>query len=130
MLRFIKRICAWKLLPVFWTLVTIFLLCLPGSTLPNEGFFSIPHFDKYVHVILFGGIVLLWGFHLYFRRTGELKWRETIIFLTLFTINLGIVLEFLQLYCIPNRSFDNGDIFADMGGAVAAGLFHWFANIK
>ena len=130
MMRFIKRLCTTKFLPIFWTLLTIVLLCLPGSTLPSQGLFSIPGFDKYCHIVLFGGIVLFWAFNLYFRRAQDLKWRETLVFLALISINLGIVLEFLQFYYIPNRSFDSGDIFADMGGSIAALLFHWFVKIK
>ena len=30
----------------------------------------------------------------------------------------GIVMEFVQKYCIPNRSFDIGDIVADAIGCV------------
>jgi hypothetical protein len=130
MMRFIKRLCTWKLLPVSWTLLTIFLLCLPGSTIPNQGFFDIEGLDKVAHVLLFGGIVFIWAFHLYFRRFEKLKWRNTIVLLTCFSIVLGIVLEFLQLYYIPNRSFDGGDIIADSAGALAAGLFHLLIKVK
>jgi len=35
----------------------------------------------------------------------------------------GIVMELIQRYFIPNRSFDNGDIIADGVGS-AAGLFY------
>src|SRR5690242_11649389 len=113
MLRFIKRLCTWKFLPAGWTLLTIVLLCLPGSAIPSEGVFSTPGIDKVVHVILFGGIVLYWGFNLYFRRSDSRKWRTIILLLTFLTIALGIGLEFLQLYYIPNRSFDGLDIVAD-----------------
>jgi VanZ family protein len=128
MMRFIKRLCTWKLLPVSWTLLTIFLLCLPGSSIPSEGMFD--GIDKVAHVILFGGIVFFWAFHLYFRRLSALKWRKTIVLLTCFSIALGIVLEFLQLYCIPNRSFDRMDIIADSAGALAAGLFHLLNKVR
>lgn len=111
-------------MPVGWTIITIILLLLPGSTIPGDGLFSIPHFDKIVHVLLFGGIVFWWAFHLYFRRLDHQKWRKTIAFLTAFSVVLGIVLEFLQLYFVPNRSFDNGDIVADAAGAILAGVFH------
>ena len=130
MIRFIKRLCTWKFLPISWTLLTIILLCLPGSTIPNQGLFSIKGIDKVVHIALFGGIVLFWAFNLYFRRFEELKWRKTIVLLTFFSIALGIVLEFLQLYYIPNRSFDGNDIIADSAGALAAGIFHLLKKVK
>jgi VanZ like family. len=129
MMRFFKRLSTRLFLPVGWTLITIMLLCLPGRTIPGEGLFSIPHFDKIVHILLFGGIVFWWGFHLYFRRSDSSKWRKTIVFLAAFSIVLGIVLEFLQLYCIPNRSFDGGDIIADAAGALLAGLYHLYAKV-
>jgi uncharacterized membrane protein YhaH (DUF805 family) len=130
MIRFIKRLCTWKLLPVSWTLLTIILLCLPGSTIPSQGFFATPGIDKVVHVALFGGIVFFWAFNLYFRRLEELKWRKTIFLLTFFSIALGIVLEFLQLYYIPNRSFDGYDIIADSAGALAAGIYHLLKKVS
>lgn len=124
MMRFFKRLSTRRFVPAGWTIITIILLLLPGSTIPGDGLFSIPHFDKIVHVLLFGGIVFWWAFHLYFRRFHHQKWRKTIAFLTAFSVVLGIVLEFLQLYFVPNRSFDNGDIVADAAGAILAGVFH------
>ena len=38
------------------------------------------------------------------------------------TLVLGIILEFVQKYFIPGRSFDNYDIVADATGAVLAAL--------
>ena len=130
MLRFIKRLCTWTLLPVAWTLLTIILLCLPGSAIPSEGVFATDGIDKIVHVMLFGGIVFCWAFNLYFRREQEQKWRKTVLSLTFLSIALGIGLEFLQLYYIPNRSFDGRDIVADSIGAIAAGIFHLYKKVK
>lgn len=130
MMRFIKRLCTWRFLPVSWTLLTIVLLCLPGSAIPSEGVFATEGIDKIVHVLLFGGIVFVWAFNLYFRRDEKLKWRKTIAILAFFSIALGIVLEFLQLYYIPNRSFDGYDIIADSTGAILASLYHLFVRVK
>ena len=38
-------------------------------------------------------------------------------------ITLGIVMEYVQMYFIPNRSFDGYDIVADIVGAGLAGLW-------
>ena len=130
MMRFVQRLCSWKIVPIAWTLLTIILLCLPGSDIPSEGIFSTPGIDKVVHVTLFGGIVLLWGFNLYFRRLENAKWRNIIVFLTFFSVALGIGLEFLQRCCIPNRSFDVYDMIADSIGAIAAGIYHLFVKVK
>lgn len=125
-MRFLlRKLCAKKFLPVFWTLLTIVLLCLPGSTIPGNGieFFDIPNFDKIVHVILFGGIVFFWGGHYASKGSsgkGEVK---LLILFTILSIVLGIVLEYVQFYFIPQRSFDRGDILADAGGSLAALLW-------
>lgn len=130
MMRLVKKISSWKIVPIGWTLLTVFLLCLPGSDIPSQGVFSTPGIDKVVHVTLFGGIVLLGGFNLYFRRYEKTKWRNIIVMLTLFSIVLGIGLEFLQKYYIPNRSFDIFDMCADAAGAVLAAIYHLNAKVK
>ena len=42
----------------------------------------------------------------------------------------GIGMEFVQLYWIPNRSFDPGDIVADTVGALAGLFYSWYRYIK
>lgn len=130
MMRLVKKLCTWKIIPIAWTAITIFLLCIPGSAIPSAGVFATEGIDKVVHAILFGGIVLLWGFNLYFRRREDQTWQRIIVRLTLFSVGLGIGLEFLQRYYIPNRSFDGIDIIADTTGAIAAALYHWFVRVK
>jgi len=111
-------------IPVIWTVILIILLCLPGSMMPGTGIFSIEHLDKVVHVILFGTNVVFWGWYFVNRSHPQSQNR---IFLSagFITIILGIVLEFVQLYFIPNRSFDGYDIVADAVGA-AGGTFWLF----
>ena len=130
MMRLVKKLCTWKLIPAAWTIVTIILLCLPGSAIPSAGVFATEGIDKVVHTILFGGIVLLCGFNLYYRRNEKQKWRQIIVGLTLFSVGLGIGLEFLQRDYIPNRSFDEYDILADSTGAIIAALYHLFVKVK
>jgi len=115
---FLQKLCSTLIVPVGWTVLTVILLCLPGSTIPGNGLFSIPHLDKVVHVALFGGIVLFWGFYKRTYRQAGRQWQLNIIIITLLTVILGIVLEYLQLYYVPNRSFDMGDIIADATGAI------------
>lgn len=130
MMRFIKKLCTWKVVPFAWTVIVIILLCLPGSAIPSTGVFSTKGIDKVAHVILFGGIVLLWGFNLYFRRNEKSKWQQIIVLLTLFSVGLGIGLEFLQRDYIPNRSFDGYDVIADSVGAIIAAVYHLFVRVK
>jgi len=130
MMRLVKKLCTWKFIPITWTIITIILLCLPGSAFPSEGVLSTVGLDKVVHAILFGGIVLLGGFNLYYRRNDKPKWQQIIVGLTLFSVGLGIGLEFLQRDYIPNRDFDGYDIVADATGAILAAVYHLFVKVK
>jgi hypothetical protein len=123
MWAYIQRLCKKMVFPVSWTVFTIFLLLIPGSEIPGNGLFSIEGLDKVAHVILFGGIVLFWGF--WFRNNPDAgHFKRLLIWSIVLSTGLGIGLEFLQRYAIPNRSFDVGDIWADFGGAAATGFFH------
>lgn len=118
----LKRLCSRKYLPIAWTLITIVLLCLPGSSLPGDGIqlFEIPNFDKIVHIMLFGGIVLFWGGYYAGYRPLDRPWIKLIIILAILSTGLGIVLEYVQFYFIPQRSFDKYDIVADACGSLLA----------
>lgn len=122
MFSVIRRILAYKFFPFCWTLLIITLLCIPGSYVPGTGIFGMPHLDKVVHIFLFGFNVLFWGWH--YQGNGNVLKIKTIYLITaLLTIALGIVMEFVQMYFIPNRSFDGWDIVADVAGAVLAWLW-------
>jgi len=109
--------------PVFWTLIIQVLLCLPGSAIPQSSWLDAIHIDKIVHVILFGGLVVTWA--LFLNRNYFYSKQLTKFLLILFLLSTanGILLEFVQKYYIPNRSFDLYDIVADACGAAAGFLF-------
>lgn len=123
MLVMIRRMLSYKFFPLAWTLFTIILLCLPGSMVPGTGIFGFKHLDKIVHIILFGLNVLFWGWHYVESNRPPARLRKIFFLAVLFTIGLGIALEFVQMYFIPNRSFDGWDIVADIAGSVIAGLW-------
>ncbi|HTE25152.1 VanZ family protein [Flavitalea sp.] len=121
MLRLIRKFSAGTLIPILWTLITIALLCIPGSDLPGAGIFgTIENFDKLIHIVLFGGIVLFWGTWSHLRNPEDKAWFKAVCSITLGVILLGIIMEYVQLYFIPRRDFDKGDISADIAGAIAA----------
>ena len=62
----VRKLTSSLSIPLGWTVLTIVLLCLPGSAFPGGGFFNIPHLDKVIHVILFGGVTIFWC--LYFMQ--------------------------------------------------------------
>jgi VanZ family protein len=123
MVALIQRILSYRIFPLAWTLLIIILLSIPGSYVPGNGLFGIQHFDKVVHIILFGFNVLFWGFYYWSRQLAKLRIKKIVIIITLLTIILGIAMEYVQLYFIPNRSFDGWDIVADIAGAVIAAVW-------
>ena len=113
----IRKLLSKAYLASAWTIAIIVLLCIPGTMLPNEQSFSIPDFDKFVHVTLFGGFVCLWCFY-FSSKKYSIKKLMILFFLSfLFSNALGIGLEFVQKCCIPFRDYSQGDIIADMIGA-------------
>ena len=52
------------------------------------------------------------------------------ILIALLSSVLGVVLEFLQLYYIPGRTFDLIDMVADATGAILAYILLVFSNRK
>ena len=76
---------------------------------------------------LFGAMVFLWC-----RVLAKIFGGRTSYFLqlTLYFVVYGIVMEFVQRYFIPNRSFDIGDLGADAVGSLAGYLLSVRVYIK
>ncbi len=137
-IRFLRKRFAKSFYPIAWTLIIGILLALPGSMLPKEQHFTIPQFDKIVHISLFGGFVFLWNLWLAGRpgATGRfgIAGRPTLAnhllrrFFIVFALGCiyGIGMEYVQKYFIPGRDFDLADIIADM---IGAGLAYGLSNI-
>ena len=122
----IRKLCSTKLFPLLWTVLTIVLLCLPGSAFPDEGslfgFEEFDHFDKFVHVILFGGFVLFWSLNRQIHIKEYRQWLKVIMVITAISIVLGVGLEYIQLYFISNRDFDGYDIIADTAASLVVAV--------
>lgn len=99
-----------------WFILVTFLLVLPGNDLPKNPFLTLIHFDKWVHIGLFGflNFLVIWGF---MRR--DIFSVKVFIYSTAVCILYGIIMEFVQKYIAIERSFDITDILADIAGAVA-----------
>lgn len=122
----IKRLFSSVLLPLAWLIAIQVLLCLPGNDLPSEEYF-IPHFDKIVHAFLFGGFTAVWCYYYYLKGKPASKLKTIFFVVYLLVCINGIVLEFVQRDYIPFRSFDLGDIIADV---LAASVAYGLCNIK
>jgi VanZ family protein len=103
------------------------LFCLPSYSLPDAGVFEIPYLDKLVHFALFGVFVFSWGYYLYCKKISTKRLKNLFFGAFLIAVFNGILIEYIQLYFIPGRSFDESDIIADLlGGAIGYGI----CNIK
>jgi VanZ family protein len=99
--------------------------------LPSEQGFSIPDFDKFVHVALFGGLVFLWCFYFSSKKYPTKKLMVLFFLSFLFSNALGISLEFVQKCCIPFRDYSEGDIIADMiGASLSYGVCNIFLAVE
>lgn len=129
-MRFLLRlVTGYIIFPIAWTAFIIFLLCIPGDDIPDTSSFLPPYFDKIVHFGLFAGFAFLWTAY-FFLRSKESSPKKFLIIFGILGLFLGIALEFVQLYFIPNRSFDGIDIIADSAGvAFGAAFFYWWNKL-
>ena len=112
------------LLAILWTSIIIFLLCMPGSQVPKTaGSFKFPPgTDMAVHVVLFAVLHVLWA------RSFERGFISSKYSIRIggFIVAFGIVMEFIQYFFVPNRSFEWEDIVADILGVV---IGHYYLNL-
>ena len=108
---------------VGWLIVSTVLLTLPGSAFPQENWLDKIWFDKWVHVAMFGLITFLvcWGIYKKKKETSRKLYTYFIVAAALCLL-YGIVMEFVQKFWVPNRSFDPGDIVADGIGSAFGGI--------
>jgi VanZ family protein len=114
-------------IPVAWTIFIQLLLCLPGNDLPSEGLFQIPQLDKIVHVVFFGLLVGLWSVYFKHKTKDNNKLKRIFFIIFLLAAANGIIIEYIQFYFIPLRSFDQGDIIADL---LSASIAYGICNVK
>ena len=123
----INRLLRKSFWAIAWTIAIQILLCLPGSTIPSGGMFDIPQLDKVVHIILFGGCTGLWCYFFYLKGKPASSLKTIFFIIYLVVAANGIILEFVQRDYIPNRSFDQGDIIADV---LSASIAYGICSIK
>ncbi|MEE4176117.1 MAG: VanZ family protein [Bacteroides sp.] len=107
------------LLPALaWGLLILLAISLPPGNIPRTGLFSLPHFDKLVHVALFAG----WGLLLFagFRKQkpGSFFQQNPAMIAVAFGLVYGILTELLQHFCLSGRHGNYFDVIADVFGTV------------
>ncbi len=108
---------------IIWLLVITVMLILPGNHLPDQPIILFPHFDKVIHVVFFFFLTFLYCRPL---QSGVITFAAKNYFFLMIAIAslmYGIIIEFIQKYFVPNRSYDNGDILADGIGSLTAYLW-------
>jgi VanZ family protein len=107
-----------KPVAIGWLILISILFFLPGSALPKENWFDKIYIDKWVHVGLFAVLIFLW------RSSFNWDINSYNLFLLLAAVLYGFLVEVVQLYWIPNRSFDMYDVLSDASGSIV-GLLVW-----
>jgi len=112
----------------FFFIVFTILLLLPGSAFPKENWLTKIQFDKWVHVGIFFLLVTLtcWGSLIKFSKGN----RKLFAWIGIAMLAYGVCIEFIQLYFVPNRGFEFGDIVADAGGSLLGFFYSSHRYIK
>ena len=114
-----------KFIPgIAWFFLVLFLMCLPGNEFPKHiEWLEKIHFDKFVHIGLFGILALLWMWPYVKSNIDSKEKLQTIFKIALAVSVWGLTIEFIQKFFIPFRSFDLWDWAADTVGAFIAWLY-------
>ncbi|OJW02973.1 MAG: hypothetical protein BGO52_01300 [Sphingobacteriales bacterium 44-61] len=86
--------------------------------------------DKWIHVFLFGVMAFLACWAIFKINKKNTRQRSYFIIAGLLCIAYGVIMEYVQKYYVPNRSFDAGDIIADAVGSVLGTVYSIRKYIK
>ncbi len=115
---------------ILWIIICTILLTIPGSSFPKEDWLDKIWFDKWVHTGLFAIMVISWCWGVQKTNPDKKSLGHLFSWIMWLAIAYGTGMEFVQKYCVVNRSFDGADIVADTAGAVMGYLFSRRVYIK
>jgi VanZ family protein len=127
---FLKKIKPSFIPLICWFIISTILLTIPGSAFPQENWLGKIWFDKWVHIGMFAIMTFLGCWAIHKKHTVAGKLRAAFMWIGLTCLVYGIGMEFVQLHFITNRSFDNGDIVADVIGCTVGVLYSTKRYIK
>jgi len=119
----LKKSVSTTVFAVIWFLLVTTLLCIPGTRLPKITWQDKIWLDKWVHIFLFMILVILWSKAYSHTKNTHSDVRKILFKIMVVGCLYGILMEIVQKYFIPFRSFDLGDIIADGIGCAAGYLF-------
>ena len=104
-------------------LVTVIIIVLSILPIPEKAPMSdFPLIDKWVHMVMYGGLAfIMWFDHVV--RSGKVMSRNYVLWMVLYPIVLGGLMELVQAFFTTCRSGDWIDFEADaIGTAIGIGL--------
>ncbi len=104
---------------ILWFIITIILLTLPGNDLPHSTLFDLPYFDKYIHLVMFFLLTILFCYPFSMAGTKRLNITAVFVKIAFFVILYGIIMEVVQKFLISGRTFDVIDILFDALGSLS-----------
>jgi len=110
-------------IPIIFFIITFVLLVLPGNEFPKSGFFSIKGLDKIVHTFMFFILTLLFYRPLTASGKNVGQKQKWFLIIAILIIVYGALMEVVQFYFVPFRSFELADILFDSLGASFAYFF-------
>lgn len=108
---------------IVWFFIVLVLTCMPGRNIPKIGWLEQIHFDKLVHIGMFGGLTFLFCWPFSRSNVRPMQRRFYFIKIALATSIWGLDIEFIQKYFAIGRSFELLDWAADSLGSFVALLF-------
>lgn len=107
---------------IWTTLVTVGIVVLSTIPIPeNPPLEDVPLIDKWVHMVMYGGLVFVMWIDHAVRNKRTFSWAARII-MVLYAIALGGAMELVQAYLTTCRSGDWIDFEADAVGALICKL--------
>jgi VanZ family protein len=105
---------------LLWFCFSVWLFTLPGSAIPQFDLFTKLQGDKLIHALIFLILSLLFLFSLKIILPVYKQYKNWYILLIILICCYGLLIEFIQEKYIPYRSYDIGDVIADVIGSIIA----------
>ena len=109
------------ILPLGFFICILFIIFLADTADHNFAFRligHIPHGDKLMHGLLYGMMAFFLNYGLNYKAFNSLQVGAVVVL-------IFATLEEISQYWIPSRTFDFGDLLADVIGVILFSLIRW-----